>query len=49
MITVRFSQSELNRELNTVMASRAKNTGGSRTPDRKFQAFGILIFNIYLY
>ena len=31
MIPARFSQLELNRELNTVMVSRVKSAGGIRT------------------
>ena len=47
MIPVRFSQLELNRELNAVIASRVKNTNGIRTRDRKFQAFEIERSNHY--
>ena len=47
MIPVRFSQLDLNRELNTVVASRVKSTGGIRIRDRKFQEFGVERSNYY--
>ena len=47
MIPVRFSQLELNRELNTAVASRVKSTGGIRIRDRMFQEFGVVRSNHY--
>ena len=48
MIPVRFSQLELNRELNTVVASHdVKSTGGIRIRDSKFQEFGVERSNHY--
>ena len=47
MIPARFSQLELNRELNTVIVSRVKSAGGIRTRHRKFQAIEVERSNHY--